>query len=92
MEIQEPTVTVAPTRNTNWWGLSSAVGFFVLVLFWGKRQPESLIETILGLTALVAIHACAIKAAPRRYGWVYLVPIGVYWILVIIGLSGGITY
>jgi hypothetical protein len=41
---------------------------------------------------LAAIHFTAIKAARRRYGWLYLGPIGLFWILVIIALSGGITY
>jgi hypothetical protein len=92
MEIQGPTAIVPPTRSTNWWGLCSTVGLFVWILFWLKREPGTAIESALCWGTLAAIHASAIKAARRRYGWFYVAPIGLFWILVIIALSGGITH
>jgi hypothetical protein len=92
MEIQEPTSIVPPSCSTNWWGLGSTVGLFVWVLFWLKREPRTTIESILCWGTLVAIHFAAVKAARRRYGWFYLAPIALFWILVIIALSGGISY
>jgi hypothetical protein len=92
MEIQEPTTVVPPTRSTNWWGLCSTVGLFGWVLFWLKREPGTVMESVLCWGILAAIHFSAIKAARRRYGWLYLGPIGLFWILVTIALSGGITY
>jgi hypothetical protein len=92
METQQPTSIAPPTRSTNWWGLSSTVGLFVWVLFWLKREPRTTTESILCWGTLVAIHFAAIKAARRRYGWFYLAPVGLFWILVIIALSGGISY
>ena len=56
-------------RNTNWWGLCSTVGLFVWVVFWLKREPGTAVESILSWGTLAAIHASAIKAARRRYGW-----------------------
>jgi hypothetical protein len=84
METQQPTSIAPPTRSTNWWGL--------WVLFWLKREPRTTTESILCWGTLVAIHFAAIKAARRRYGWFYLAPVGLFWILVIIALSGGISY
>ena len=92
METQEPTAMVSLTRSTNWWGLFSTVGLFVWVLFWLKREPGTARESVLCWGTLVAIHFSAIKAARRRYGWFYLAPIGLFWVLVIIALSGGISY
>ena len=92
METQQPTSTTPPTQNTNWWGLSSTVGLFVWVLFWLKREPGTTTESMLCWGTLVAIHLAAVKAARRHYGWFYLAPIGLFWILVIIALSGGISY
>jgi hypothetical protein len=92
METQEPTAMVPLIRNTNWWGLCNTVGLFVWVLFWLKREPGTALESVLCWGTLVAIHFSAIKAARRRYGWFYLAPIGLFWILVIIALSGGISY
>ena len=92
MESEEPTSMASPTRTTNWWGLSSTVGLFVWVLFWLKREPRTTIENILCWGTLAVIHVTAIKGARQRYGWLYLAPIGLFWILVIIALSGGITY
>jgi len=92
MEIQGPTAIVPPARSTNWWGLCSTVGLFVWSLFWLKREPGTVIESVFCWGTLAAIHASAIKAARGRYGWFYLAPIGLFWILVIIALSGGITH
>jgi hypothetical protein len=92
METQEPTAMVPLTRSTNWWGLCSTVGLFAWVLFWLKREPGTALESVLCWGTLVASHFSAIKAARRRYGWFYLAPIGLFWILVIIALSGGISY
>ena len=92
METQEPTITIAPTRSSNWWGLCSTVGLFVWVVFWLKREPGSPVENVTCWVALAAIHFSAFKAAKRRHGWLYLAPIGLFWTLVIIALSGGITY
>jgi hypothetical protein len=33
-----------------------------------------------------------LKLHDSCYGWFYLAPIGLFWILVIIALSGGISY
>jgi len=92
METQEQTAMVPPARSTNWWGLGSTVGLFVWVLFWSKREPGKALESVLCWGTLVAIHFSAIEAVRRRYGWLYLAPIGLYWILAIIALSGGIRY
>jgi hypothetical protein len=62
---------------------------FVLV---EKREPGTAMQSVLCWGTLAAIHVSAIKAVRRRYGWFYLVPIGFFWILVLIALSGGITY
>ena len=91
MEKQEPT-TGSPARGTNWWGLFSTVGLFAWVVLWLKREPGTLIESILSWGFLAAIHLCAIVATRRRYGWLYLMPIGLFWFLVVIARSGGITY
>jgi hypothetical protein len=88
----ETQAIVPLTRSTNWWGLCSTVGLFVWVLFWLKREPGSVLESVLCWGTLVAIHFSGIKAARPRYGWFYLAPIGLFWILVIIALSGGINY
>jgi hypothetical protein len=50
------------------------------------------IESVLCWGTFAAIHLSAVKAARRRYGWFYFAPICLFWILVIIALSGGITY
>jgi len=92
MEVREPTIIVSPTRSTNWWGLCSTVGLFVWILFWLKREPGTAMESVLSWGTLAAIHISAIKAARQRYGWFYLAPICLFWIVVIIALSGGITY
>jgi uncharacterized membrane protein YgaE (UPF0421/DUF939 family) len=92
METREPMTAFSLTRGTNWWGLFSTVGLFVWVLFWLKREPGTVMESILCLGTLVAIHFSAIKAVRRFHAWFYLAPIGLFWILVIIALSGGITY
>ncbi len=39
---------------------------------------------------LALIHWFAIQAARRRFGWFYLLPLGLFWIIVIVALSGGI--
>jgi hypothetical protein len=83
MEILEPATMVPLTRNANWWVFCSTVGLFVWVLFWSKRDTGSSLESVLCWGILVAIHFSAIKAARRRYGWFYLAPIGLFWILVI---------
>ena len=49
-------------------------------------------ESVLCWGTLAAIHFSAIKAVRRPFSWFYLAPIGLFWILVIIALSGGITY
>ncbi len=92
MEVREPTAVAPPNRSTNWWGLCSTVGLFLWVVLWLKREPGTVLESVLSWGSLVAIHASAIKATGRRYGWFYLGPIGLFWMLVIIALSGGITY
>jgi hypothetical protein len=79
-------------RNTNWWGLCGTVGLFAWVLFWLKREPGTTIESVLCWGTLAAVHFSAFKATRRRYGWLYLAPIGLFWILVVIALSGGITH
>jgi hypothetical protein len=61
-------------------------------LFWLKREPGTATESVLSWGTLAAIHFSAVKAARRRYGWIYLAPLGLFWILVVIALSGGITY
>lgn len=92
METQETTSMLPLARGTNWWGICSTVGLFVWVVFWLKREPGTKLESVLCWVTLVAIHFSAIKAARRRYGWFYLAPIGLFWILAIIALSGGIIH
>jgi hypothetical protein len=35
------------------------------------------------------IHWFGIQAAKQRFGWIYLLLLGIFWMLVIIALSGG---
>ena len=39
---------------------------------------------------LAVIHLLAIQAARTRHGWIYVVPLGLFWVIVIIAVSGGI--
>jgi hypothetical protein len=59
-------------------------------LYWFKNEPHSGTGQGLLWVPLALIHWFAIQAAKRRFGWVYTVPLGIFWILVIIALSGGI--
>jgi hypothetical protein len=45
------------------------------VLFWGT---------------LALVHFLGVKAAKQRFGLVYLIPLGVIWVVIIVALSGGI--
>lgn len=92
MKTESQTPVIGLTTGTNWWGLCSTIGLFAWVSFWLKREPGTVAEGVLCWTTFVAIHLFAIKAARRRYGWFYFAPIGLFWILVIIGLSGGIPH
>jgi hypothetical protein len=84
-------MAAASTGRTNWWGLASTIGLFVWFLFaYGIEPPHGIIEQILLWVPLALIHWFGIQAAKRRFGWIYIVPLGVFWILVIIGLCGGI--
>jgi hypothetical protein len=83
-------MAVASTTRTNWWGLASTIGLFVWFLFWFKNEPHSVNGQVLLWGPLALIHWFAILAAKRRFGWLYLVPLGIFWVLVIIALSGGI--
>jgi len=77
--------TGSVTRNTNWWGLSSTVGLFVLILCYGKGGAQTVAEQVLLWGSLILVHLFGIKAARRRFGGVYLIPLGVYWLLVLAG-------
>jgi hypothetical protein len=92
MATQEPAAVLTPARSTNWWDVCSAVALFVWVLVWLKREAETPIESLACWGTLAAIHCSAIKGARLRHGLFYLAPIGLFWTLVIIALSGGITY
>ena len=83
-------MAVASTTRTNWWGLASTIGLFVWFLFWFKNEPHRIIGQVLPWGLLLLIHISVIQAARRRFGWVYVFPLAVFWILVIIALSGGI--
>ncbi len=82
--------TESVQRTTNWWGRASTVILFLWFLYWFKNEPHSATGQILLWAPLVVIHLLAIQAARKRYGWIYLAPLGVFWIIVIIALSGGI--
>lgn len=82
--------TESVQQNANWWGRASAISLFVWFLYWFKNEPHSLTGQILLWVPLAIIHLLAIQAARRRYGWIYLAPLGLFWVLVIIALSGGI--
>jgi hypothetical protein len=90
MEAQAPSVPWV--RGTNWWGLCSIFGLFAWVSFWLKREPGTTLESILCWGILAAIHLAAIKASRRRFGWLYFAPLGLFWILVVIALLGGIPH
>jgi hypothetical protein len=83
------TTTSAP-GSTNWWGLASTIGLFVWFLFWFADEPHSIIGQVLLWGPLALIHWFAFQAARRRFGWIYVAPLGIFWILVVIGLCGGI--
>jgi hypothetical protein len=82
--------TASATRSTNWWGLASTIGLFVWFLFWLGDEPHSIIGQVLLWGPLALIHWFGFQAARRRFGWVYALPLGIFWILVVIGLCGGI--
>ena len=75
--------------RTNWWGLASIAGLFIWFLYWFKNEPQGVNQQVLYWGPLVLVHGLAIRAAKRRYGWIYLLPYGIFWILVIIALAGG---
>jgi hypothetical protein len=83
-------MSVASTPRTNWWGLASTIGLFVWFLFWFKNEPHSISGQVLLWAPLALIHWFGIQASRRRFGWVYILPLGIFWILIIIALSGGI--
>jgi len=84
-------VTIAAaTRSANWWGLASTIGLFLWFLFWFGGEPSTIIGRVLLWGPLASIHWFGFQAARQRFGWVYLVPLGIFWILIIIGLCGGI--
>jgi hypothetical protein len=78
------------SRNTNWWGRASSIGLFVWFLYWFKNEPKTPIAQVLLWGPLALIHWFGIQAARRRFGWVYLLPLGLFWIIVIVALLGGI--
>ena len=90
--METPESAIPIPHSTNWSGICSTIGLLVWVLLWLKREAGTTLEAILCYGTLAAIHFAAIKAARRRYGWFYLAPIGLFWSLVVIALSGGITY
>jgi hypothetical protein len=83
-------MAAASTARTNWWGLASTIGLFVWFLFWHANEPHSIVGQILLWMPLALVHLFGIQAARRRSGWVYIVPLGIFWIFVIIALCGGI--
>lgn len=78
------------SRNTNWWGRASVISLFVWFLYWFKNEPKTPIGQVLLWGPLALIHWFAIQAARKRFGWFYLLPLGLFWIIVIVALSGGI--
>jgi hypothetical protein len=72
-------------RNTNWWGLSSTVGLLVLVLCYGKRGADTAADQVMSWGSLVLVHLFGIKATRQRFGWVYLIPLGAFWLIALIG-------
>ena len=83
-------MTTASTARTNWLGIASTVGLFVWFLFWLKNEPQSAIGQILCWGPLILIHWLGIEAARRPLGWVYILPLGLFWLLAIIAICGGI--
>jgi hypothetical protein len=82
--------TESEQLNTNWWGRASTISLFIWFLYWFKNEPHSITGQILLWVPLGVIHLLAIRAVRRRYGWIYLAPLGLFWVIVIIALSGGI--
>ena len=82
--------TESVQRTTNWWGRASTISLFIWFLYWFKNEPHSVTGHLLLLVPLVVIYLLAIQSARRRYGWIYLAPLGVFWIIVVIALSDGI--
>jgi hypothetical protein len=80
------------SRKSNWWGRIGAVGLLVWFLCWFKNEPHGANEQTLFWGPLLLIHALATQAARQRYGWFYLLPFGIFWILVAIALLGGIPH
>jgi len=72
--------------GTNWWGLSSTVGLFAWFLYYFKNEPHTFNDYVLFWGGLALIHFCGINAARRRYGWLYLTPLGVFWAIVAVAL------
>jgi hypothetical protein len=88
--VTDTSISVASKARTNWLGLASTIGLFLWFLFWHANEPYTIIGKIWLWTPLALIHWFGIQATKRRFGWVYIVPLGVFWILLIIGLCGGI--
>ncbi len=77
-------------RSINWWGLCCASGLLVWFLCWIRNGPQTRKESILFWGTLALIHFLGVKAARKRFGLVYLIPLGVIWVVIIVALSGGI--
>lgn len=66
------------------------MGLFVWFLFWFKNEPH-------GVNGQVLLWAASFDSLVRdssgkaTFWWIYLLPLGIFWILLIIALSGGIS-
>ncbi len=67
-------------RNTNWWGIAATIGLFAWFLCYFKHEPQTSPDRALFWGLVAMIHFFGIKAARRRRGWIYLVPLGVFWL------------
>jgi hypothetical protein len=83
-------VISSAARNINWWGLGSAGGLFAWFLCWVRNGPQTRKESLFFWGTLALIHFVGVKAARQRFGLVYLIPLGVIWVVIIVALSGGI--
>jgi hypothetical protein len=75
-------------RRTNWRGLASTVGLLIWFLCWFKNEPRSTNERTVFWGSLVLVHGLAIRAARRRHGWIYFLPLGIFWILIVMRCQG----
>lgn len=69
-------------------GPGSAGGLLAWFLCWVRNGPQTRKESLLFGGTLALIHFLGVKAARQRFGLVYLIPLGVIWVVILVALSG----